>query len=76
MRTTVVLDDELVKKAKKRAVELKIPLRELINQALRDFFSKPPPEQKPPQSDDVGEGCLRSSQADGRRLTGECSRQG
>jgi len=50
MRTTVVLDDGLVKKAKKRAAELKIPFREFVNQALRDFFSKPPPEQKPPQS--------------------------
>lgn len=45
VRTTVVLDDELVKKAKKRAAELKTTLSEVINQALRETVSKPPPRR-------------------------------
>ena len=42
MRTTVVLDDELVKQAKKRAAELRTTLSDVINQALREVISKPP----------------------------------
>src|SRR5262245_8853975 len=41
MRTTVVLDDELVKKAKKRAAELRTTLSEVINQALREAVARP-----------------------------------
>ena len=51
MRTTVVLDDELVKKAKKRAAKLKIPFREFLDRALRDFIAKPLPKQEPPPRD-------------------------
>ena len=45
MRTTVVLDDELVKKAKKRAAELRTTLSEVINQALREAVSKSLPRR-------------------------------
>jgi predicted transcriptional regulator len=41
VRTTVVLDDELVKKAKQRAAELRTTLSDVINQALRDAVSRP-----------------------------------
>jgi hypothetical protein len=41
VRTTVVLDDELVKKAKQRAAELRTTLSEVINQALREALSRP-----------------------------------
>jgi hypothetical protein len=41
MRTTVVLDDDLVKKAKQRAAELRTTLSDVINQALRDAVSRP-----------------------------------
>ena len=56
MRTTVVLDDELVKKAKKRAAELKTTLSEVINQALRDAVTKPLPKRKPFKVITFGEG--------------------
>lgn len=56
VRTTVVLDDELVKKAKKRAAELKTTLSEVINQALRDAFTKPLPKRKPFKVITYGEG--------------------
>lgn len=40
MRTTVVIDDELMRKAKQRAAETGVTLSEYINRALRDSLSR------------------------------------
>jgi hypothetical protein len=40
MRTTLVLDDELMKKVKRRAIELHTTVSELVNQALRDSLAR------------------------------------
>ena len=44
MRSTLVLDDRLIKLAKQRAAELHLTLSELVNHALRDLLSKPTPK--------------------------------
>jgi hypothetical protein len=41
MRSTVVIEDELFKKAKQRATALKMTLSEVVNQALRESLSRP-----------------------------------
>ncbi|HVO22596.1 MAG TPA: type II toxin-antitoxin system VapB family antitoxin [Candidatus Margulisiibacteriota bacterium] len=41
MRTTVVVDDELFKQAKRRAAALNTTLSGIVNQALRESLSKP-----------------------------------
>ena len=41
MRSTVIIDDELFKKAKQRAAVLNTTLSAVINQALREALSKP-----------------------------------
>ena len=48
MRTTLILDDELVREAKHRAVSLNITLSELINRALRDTLRPRPGPAEPP----------------------------
>jgi hypothetical protein len=61
MRTTLVLDDDVLRKARKRASEAGLTLSELVNLALRDKLAAPdaePPrfemitygQQKPPQA--------------------------
>lgn len=40
MRSTVVIDDQLFKLAKRRAADLQMTLSDVINQALRDSLSK------------------------------------
>jgi len=40
VRSTLVLDDALLKKAKQRAAALGTTLSEVVNQALRDALSK------------------------------------
>jgi len=42
MRTTVVLDDRLFKKAKQRAAELGTSLSEVMNQSLRLLLAQEP----------------------------------
>jgi hypothetical protein len=42
MRSTIVLDDEVFKRAKQRAAELGTTLSDLVNQALRVALSAPP----------------------------------
>ncbi len=41
MRSTVVLDDDLFRKAKQRAAELGTSLSEVVNQALRLALAQP-----------------------------------
>ena len=42
MRTTLVLDDALVREAKHRAVDLNLTLGEFVNRALRDALRGTP----------------------------------
>lgn len=49
MRTTLEIDDTLFRKAKELAVAEKKPLREIVEQALREkFFRYPSPEELKP----------------------------
>jgi Bacterial antitoxin of type II TA system, VapB len=41
MRSTVIIDDELFRKAKRRAAERGTTLSGLVNQALRESLAKP-----------------------------------
>ena len=47
MRSTVSLEDELFKKAKRRAAERGTTLSEIMNQALRESLAKPEPAAPP-----------------------------
>ncbi len=40
MRTTMIIDDDLFRKAKKRAAETGISVSEVVNRALREAFSQ------------------------------------
>lgn len=40
MRTTLVLDDDLARAARQRALELGLTLSELVNRALRDLLTR------------------------------------
>ena len=42
MRTTVDLPDELMRRAKKRAADQNLPLRDVIEAALREYLSERP----------------------------------
>ena len=41
MRSTVIIEDELFKKAKRRAVERRTTFSDLVNQALRESLARP-----------------------------------
>ena len=41
MRTTLVLDDRLLRQAKRRAAERNLTVSEVVNEALRDSFGRP-----------------------------------
>jgi hypothetical protein len=47
MRTTLVLDDELLRQAKRRAIERDVTLSEMVNEALRESLRKPPGQAPP-----------------------------
>jgi hypothetical protein len=47
MRTTLVLEDELVRRAKKRAADAGLTLSEVVNNALRESLAGP--ERKAPR---------------------------
>ena len=47
MRSTLILDDELFKKAKRRAAERGTTLSEVVNQALRESLAKPESPARP-----------------------------
>lgn len=61
MRTTVRLDDELIKQAKIRAAEQGITLTQLIDESLRERLStrKPPKKRGPFRLRSYGEGGTR-----------------
>ncbi|MCK6555177.1 type II toxin-antitoxin system VapB family antitoxin [Candidatus Binatia bacterium] len=40
MRTTMIIDDDLIVQAKKRAAETGVSLSEVVNRALRDSLSR------------------------------------
>ncbi len=49
MRTTLILDDQLIRRAKREAGDRGSTLSELVNRALRNyFFSKPEGENRSP----------------------------
>lgn len=47
MRTTLILEDQLLKRAKQRAVAQNSTLSDLVNQALREMLSRPREEAAP-----------------------------
>jgi hypothetical protein len=42
MRTTVEIADDLLRRAKTKAAEIGVPLREIVESALRDYLSDKP----------------------------------
>lgn len=46
-RTTLILDDRLLTQAKKRAADRKTTVSEVVNEALRDSFTRPDPPSRP-----------------------------
>lgn len=47
MRTTLVLDDALLRQAKRRAAERNLTVSDVVNEALRDSFGRPLPAAPP-----------------------------
>lgn len=47
MRTTLVLDDALLRQARRRAAERDLTVSEVVNEALRDAFDRPMPTAAP-----------------------------
>lgn len=47
MRTTLVLDDALLRQARRRAAERDLTVSEVVNEALRETFGRPVPEAPP-----------------------------
>lgn len=47
MRTTLVLDDALLRQAKRRAAERDQTVSQIVNDALRDAFDRPAPAAAP-----------------------------
>jgi hypothetical protein len=47
MRTTLVLDDALLRQAKRRAAERSLTVSDVVNEALRDSFGRPLPAAPP-----------------------------
>lgn len=47
MRTTLVLDDALLRAAKRRAAERNLTVSDVVNEALRDAFGRPVPAAPP-----------------------------
>jgi hypothetical protein len=47
MRTTLVLDDELLRKAKRLAAERDTTVSDVVNEALRELFGRPRPQAAP-----------------------------
>jgi hypothetical protein len=42
MRTTLILDDALVRRARRRALERDLTLSDVVNEALREALREPP----------------------------------
>lgn len=47
MRTTLVLDDALLRQAKRRAAERNLTVSDVVNEALRESFGRPVPAAAP-----------------------------
>jgi hypothetical protein len=47
MRTTLVLDDGLLRQAKRRAAERNVTVSDIVNEALREAFARPAPAARP-----------------------------
>jgi len=47
MRTTLVLDAELLRQAKRRAAERSLTVSDIVNEALRESFERPAPAAPP-----------------------------
>ena len=47
VRTTLVLDDELLRRAKYRAAERNLTVSDVVNQALRAALNEPEPTRAP-----------------------------
>ena len=47
MRTTLVLDDPIFEKAKKKSAEMGVTLSQLTTTALRNFLYSPPGSERP-----------------------------
>jgi hypothetical protein len=47
MRTTLVLDDDLLRAAKRRAIERDVTLSEMVNEALRESLRQRPGQAPP-----------------------------
>jgi hypothetical protein len=47
MRTTLVLDDALLRQAKHRAAERNLTVSDVVNEALRDALGRPVPTAPP-----------------------------
>ncbi|MHB8397787.1 MAG: type II toxin-antitoxin system VapB family antitoxin [Candidatus Limnocylindrales bacterium] len=47
MRTTLVLDDALLRQARRRAAERSLTVSDVVNEALRDAFGRPLPAAPP-----------------------------
>jgi hypothetical protein len=63
MRTTLVLDDALLKQARRRAAERNVTISDVVNDALREAFGRPMPAARPFSMITYGKG--------GRRLRHE-----
>lgn len=47
MRTTLVLDDALLRRAKRQAAERNLTVSDVVNEALRESFARPMPIAAP-----------------------------
>jgi hypothetical protein len=47
VRTTLIIDDALLRQAKRRAAERNVSISDVVNEALRDAFVRPAPTAPP-----------------------------
>lgn len=59
MRTTLVLDDDLMRRAKHRAAELKLTVSDVVNHALRVALTEQAPAAAPFRMPTFGGGAAR-----------------
>jgi hypothetical protein len=61
MRTTLVLDDALLQRAKQRAADRKTTVSDVVNEALRNSLDRPEPVAPPFSMVTYGRGSARVS---------------